>query len=325
MNRVFAAFESQRGPEDLTGLCLRLLSEQKKTWPDLRQGYEALERIREREIACSSFSVRLQYNPGRIKSSLADVDKKAVNARPCFLCRDNLPEEQMGIGFADGYLILCNPAPVFFSHLTISHREHRRQDMAGNVDAFLRLSDALGDAWIVLYNGPKCGASAPDHLHFQAVPKGSMPIEAEITKENKLMRVRETDGIQLSRAVSLGREILVLDGDDRAPLAAALKDVLLALKATLRAEEEPMMNMIGFMDKGKKRLLVFPRRKHRPDAFFREGDDRIVISPGVVEMGGVFVTPAERDFGRLDAAAVEGILREVCLDERIVDKVLEAL
>jgi hypothetical protein len=134
MNRIFAAFESGRGPEDLTGLCLKLLSKQKKTWSDLHQGYEALKKIREREIACKGFSVRLQYNPGRMKSSLANVENKVVNVRPCFLCRDSLPEEQRGIAFQEEYLILCNPAPVFPSHFTVCHQDHRRQSMAENIE-----------------------------------------------------------------------------------------------------------------------------------------------------------------------------------------------
>jgi hypothetical protein len=340
MNRVFAAFESGGGPEDLTGLCLKLLSEQKKTWPDLHQGYEALKQIRERQIACKGFSVRLQFNPGRMKSSLANVENKAVNKRPCFLCRDNLPEEQRGIVFEKEYLILCNPAPVFPSHLTVCHQDHRRQSMSENVASFLQLIDNLGDPWIALYNGPKCGASAPDHLHFQAVMKGVMPIETEmnypaassgiwargaIRSEKRLTEVRKANGVRLSRARGLGREILVLDGDDKAALGAALQDLLLALKRVLRSEEEAMMNVAAFSSKGKIHLLVFPRGKHRPEAFFREGDDRILVSPGVVEMGGVFVTPVERDFEKLDAAAVEAILKEVCLDEKIVDKVVEAL
>jgi hypothetical protein len=325
MTRVFAAFEGGRGSEDLAGLCLKLLSEQKKTWPDLHQGYEALKKIRERQIACKGFSVRLQFNPGRMKSSLANVENKVVSVRPCFLCRGSLPEEQRGIVLEKEYLILCNPAPVFPSHLTICHLEHRHQSVADNAHSFLQLINDLGDAWIVLYNGPKCGASAPDHLHFQAAMGGVMPIEREIRLENRLALVRETDGVRLSRARGLGREILVLDGEDKGALTGALQDLLLALKTVLCSEEEAMMNVVGFRSKGKIYLLVFPRRKHRPDAFFRKGDDRIVVSPGVVEMGGVFVTPLERDFERLDAAAVEGILREVCLDEKIVDRVIEAL
>jgi hypothetical protein len=325
MNRIFAAFESRQNSNDLTRLCLDLLSQQKKTWSDLHQGYEALDKVREREIACRGFSVHLQYNPGRINSSLADVDKKTVSVRPCFLCRNNLPEKQRGIVFEKEFLILCNPAPVFPSHLTICHREHRPQSMAENAVTFLQLIADLGDAWILLYNGPKCGASAPDHLHFQAVERGSMPIETQIIEENRLDTIREARGVQLSRARGLGREILVLDGDDRDALAVGLIDVLFTLKAILLSDEEAMVNVVGFHSMGKTRVLVFPRKKHRPEVFFRAGDDRIVVSPGAVEMGGVFVTPVERDFERLDAPTVEGILEEVCLDEKIMDRVIEAL
>ena len=325
MSRIFAVFDNGKEPEHLTRLCHELLSEQKRGWPDLFQGYEILTQVRQREIVCQGFSVFLQYNPGRIKNSLADVDKKAVELRPCFLCPDNLPERQRGILYRKEYLILCNPAPVLSSHLTISHLEHRPQTMAENTHDFIQLIQDLGDAWTTLYNGPRCGASAPDHLHFQAVKRGALPVEAEIMREGRLARFFETGGVRISRAKGLGREIIVLEGEDGAALATVLRAVIRAMKSVLRPEEEVMMNIVGLLSNGKMRLLVFPRQKHRPDAFFEKGEGRIVVSPGAVEMGGIFVTPMDRDFKRLDAPAVEGILKEVCMDGRVVDKIMESL
>ena len=325
MNRIFAVFENGQSPGELTRLCLDFLSEQKKAWPDLRQGYEMLKQMREREIVCGGFSVHLQYNPGRIVSSLASVEKKAVSVRPCFLCQNNLPEKQREIILEKDYLILCNPAPVLSSHLTICHREHRPQSLLENVGSFLRLIEAFGSSWTILYNGPRCGASAPDHLHFQAVKRGSMPIEEDIFKKDRVDTIREVDDVQVSRAKGLGREILILDGEHRKALTRELKNILLALKRVLPSEKEAMINVLGLRSEGKTRLLVFPRRKHRPEAFFKEGGDRIIVSPGAVEMGGIFVTPVERDFDRLDAPAVKGILNEVCLEGEVMDAVTEAL
>ncbi len=325
MSRVFASFDNGRDRGQLTRLCLELLVEQKKTWPELYRAYETLRQVRQREIAFRRFSILLQFNPGRIKNSLADVDKKAVEQRPCFLCEDNLPEEQKAILYRKEYLILCNPAPVLPSHFTISHLEHRPQSMAENAHALVQLIQDLGDAWTVLYNGPKCGASAPDHLHFQAVRRGTLPIETQIAEKGALAEPLEAGGALISRAQGLGREIIVLDGEERDALAHALRKVLLAMKRVLRSEEEVMMNIAGLSSDGKMRLLVFPRQKHRPDSFFSQGADRIVISPGIMEMGGIFVTPVERDFDRLSAAVVEGILREVCMDGSVVDEVMEAL
>ena len=198
--------------KSLPELCLELLSEQKKTWPDLREGYESLKDVRERDLPCRGFSVRLQYNPGRIKSSLADVSEKNVNERRCFLCLDHLPEGQKGILYRSEYLILCNPMPVFSSHFTVSHLDHRLQAIAEHIDTFLQLMADFGSGWTVLYNGPKCGASAPDHLHFQAAPSGQMPIEKEIREEKRLTLMKQVDGVLLYRVRDLGREVIILEG-----------------------------------------------------------------------------------------------------------------
>ncbi len=324
---TFDGWESYPEPhaervKNLPGLCLELLSEQKKTWLDLREGYESFKDIRERDIFCRGFSVRLQHNPGRIKSSLADVGEGNRNERQCFLCLDHLPEGQKGILYGSDYLILCNPMPVFPSHFTISHLDHRRQNIAEHIDSLLQLMADFGFGWTVLYNGPKCGASAPDHLHFQAVPSGQMPIEKEIREEKRLTLIKQVDGVLLYRVRDLGREVIILEGDDPMAVGSAFKGFLNTLKKVLLTDEEAMMNIAGFYKERKWRLVIFPRRKHRPEAFFSEGDGRVVVSPGVIDMGGVLITPAEKDFERLDAAAVDGIYREVSLEGKTVERAI---
>ena len=90
--------------------------------------------------------------------------------------------------------------PVFSPHFTVSHLDHRPQAIAEQIDAFLRLMADFGSGWTVLYNGPRCGASAPDHLHFQAVPSGQMPIEKEILEKKRLALITPVDGVSpLSR------------------------------------------------------------------------------------------------------------------------------
>ena len=320
-----ATFDGAGSPKSLPGLCLELLSEQKKVWLDLLKGYESLKDVRERDIPCSGFSVRLQHNPGRIKSSTADVSEKSANERQCFLCLNHLPEEQKGILYRSDYLILCNPMPILSAHLTVSHVDHRHQAVDEHIDALLQLMVDFGSGWVVLYNGPKCGASAPDHLHFQAVLSGQMPIEKDIREQKRLALTKQMGGVLLYRVKGLGREVMMIEGDDPVAVAAAFNGFLKALRKGLLLDEEPMMNIAGFHEKRKWRLVIFPRRKHRPDAFFKEGNDRVVVSPGVIDMAGVLVTPVERDFERLDAAAVENIYREVSLDEKTVERAIRAL
>jgi ribosomal protein S18 acetylase RimI-like enzyme/diadenosine tetraphosphate (Ap4A) HIT family hydrolase len=320
--KTYATFDG--GEASLSGLCFELLSEQKRSWKDLRAGYESLANVKERDLSCARFSIRLQYNPVRIKSSLAAIGEKEIHERRCFLCVDHLAERQKGILYGNEYLILCNPMPVFPSHLIVSHLDHRRQAIAGQIGLFLRLAADFSSDWTILYNGPKCGASAPDHLHFHVIPSGQMPIEREIYRKNRAPLVKRGGGVLLDRLRGLGREVVLLEGDDPMAVESLLKEFLNGLKKVLLVDEEPMVNIAGFQKEGKWRLLVFPRRKHRPEAFFREGD-RVVISPGVIDMGGLLITPVEKDFKRLDRVEVESIYREVSLDERTVKHVIGGL
>ena len=321
--KTYTAFEE--GEESLPGLCLRLLSEQRRSWQGLREGYESLKNVRERDLSCGRFSVRLQYNPGRIKSSLADVGERKANEGRCFLCLDRLPEGQKGILYRNEYLILCNPMPVFPDHLIVSHLDHRLQAIEEHIDRFLQLMGDFGSDWMVLYNGPKCGASAPDHLHFHASPSGQMPIEKEMHAGNSITLTKQVDGALLYRLRDLGREALVLEGDDPTAVGSAFGRLLKTLKKILLIDEEPMMNIAGFQNEGKWRLVIFPRRKHRPEAFFRKGDARVVVSPGVIDMGGLLITPVEKDFEGLGRADVEKIYGEVSLEEKTVGHVITAL
>ncbi len=321
---TYGAF-NEGASKPLSHLCFKLLSEQKRTWDDCRRGYESLKGMREREIVCGGFSVRVQHNPGRMKSSLADVREKAVSERPCFLCFHNLPKEQKAIVYRDEYAVLCNPMPVFPSHLTISHVRHRPQSITDSIHIFFSLMADLGDRWTVLYNGPKCGASAPDHLHFQAGSAGLMPIEGEIKKGTDRCAVAEIAGVYVESRKNLGRQVIVFKGREPASVETVVLHFFSSLRKVVVGEEEPMMNVAGFHREEVFTLAVFPRRAHRPAAFFAEGNERIVVSPAVVEMGGVIVTPVEKDFERLDADIVKAIYREVSLEEETVDAALTEL
>lgn len=323
--KTYATFQEGKESKSLSVLCMELLTEQKETWRTLSNGYESLKNIRVRDVCCTGFSVRLQNNAGRIRSTLARVGERTTSDEPCFLCLDKLPEGQKGIFYRGEYLILCNPMPVFSSHLTVANVSHRRQSLGSHINTFLQLMADFGPGWTVLYNGPRCGASAPSHLHFQAVPKGRLPIEAELLERARLLLITQFDGVSLYQCKNLGREAIVLEGRERIPLSDAFEKIVVALKEVLCTDEEPMMNVAGSATEEGWRFVVFPRRKHRPAVFFREGDSRVVVSPGVVEMAGVIVTPVERDFEGLDAKIVEGIYEEVSLEGRAVEKALKTI
>jgi hypothetical protein len=309
----------------LADLAAALLERQKKTWPGLTVGYEALGEARLREIRGDGWGVKIQFNPRRIVSSGAKVDPETIRRRPCFLCPDHLPPEQQAILYRGDYLVLCNPMPIFPGHLTIAHRRHLPQSLPENVLTFLRLAADFGPHMTIFYNGPRAGASAPDHLHFQAAPAGLMPVEKEVLDPRKRTGARRRNGVEICRTVGLARGILVIEGKEEGAVAAAVGEVLGLLGRQATSDGEPMLNIFCTRTGGGWRLILFPRLKLRPAAYFLEGEERLLISPGAVDMGGMIITPMEKDFHTLTPDLVRGIYREVAFDDAAVEALLDAV
>ena len=312
--RVRASFTAAGDGASVLGmLCRQLLDEQRESWPEYGGACESLGDTREREIACSGFSVRLIYNPGRSINTLAAVTPEEISERPCFLCADNLPAGQTAVLYRDDFLILANPRPVVPFHLTVAHRAHRPQSLYESIDNFLLLTKDIAPDFTTLYNGPRCGASAPDHLHFQAVPSGCMPVENELLAREKFFVVNGTDHATVSSGRGLGRGITLVEGRNAGDVSHAFRELIHTYRSETDRDDEPMINVIGLYMNSNFTLAVFPRRAHRPAAFFRQNDQRIMVSPAVMEMGGIIVTPSESDFDRLDSETIEAIYREVSL------------
>ncbi len=322
--KLFAKYDAGAGPS-LSRLCAELLANQKETWPELAAGCETLRSVRLREIQGAAFSVQVQFNPGRMASSAAPVDPESIRKRPCFLCFDHLPSAQRAVLYGGEFLVLCNPAPIFPGHYTVSALRHVPQAIVDHIGAFLSLAQDLSGEFIIFYNGPRCGASAPDHFHFQAAPAGAIPIEKTLAAEGRKKRIGSVGNVALFRGADLGREVLVLEGRGAAGIEAVLRDLIGEMKTLLAEPGEPMMNVLCSHGPEGWRLTLFPRRSHRPRAFYRSGNGQLLISPGSVDMGGLLIAPRERDFETLDAAAVETIFREVSLDGETALRAAEAL
>jgi hypothetical protein len=323
--KIFAVFDLKSPKSSLPELAVRLLDGQKETWPQLTAGYSSLDSIRLREVRCGGYSVWLQFNPGRIVSTGAKVDAQSIRERRCFLCVQNLPAPQNGILYRDEFLILCNPAPIFREHFTISHVDHVPQLFSNSVVRFLELARDLSPRYTVFYNGPRCGASAPDHMHFQASPSGTIPVEEAAREKSRRMRRKHVRGVEILTLADFGRKVIVLESQQIERLGHVLLDLLEALPAATGTKEEPMMNLLCSYGDSAWRVILFPRSKHRPDAYFKEGDERILISPAAVDIGGLIVTPLEKDFNTVDARTVEGIFREVSLPRATVEAAIEEL
>ena len=325
VGRCCAVFDGRGDAPALVDLAEALLKRQKEDWRDLAAGYAALGAVRTREIRGEGWRVVVQFNPRRIVSSGARLDPEAVRQRPCFLCPDHLPPEQEAIAYRNDWLILCNPMPIFPGHLTIANRSHLPQSLPDHIGTFLRLAADFGPGTTLFYNGPRAGASAPDHLHFQAAPAGSTPVEMEICAPRKRAGTRHRSGVTIFRTVELGRGALVVEGGEADAVATATREAIAALGRFTPSAGEPRLNLLGRRTGEGWRLILFPRRKHRPAAYFREGDEGLLVSPGAVDMGGVLITPREEDFWKLTPELVAEIYREVAFDDVTAEAVLDSL
>lgn len=287
-----------------------LLEQQLVTWETARRNYAALSGVQVKELEVRGIGYKVQFNPARIVSSGAKVDAKSIQERKCFLCPENLPREQAGIPFAGRYQILVNPFPIFPRHLTIPDTSHVPQRIEERLGDMLELAKALTD-YTIFYNGPRCGASAPDHAHFQAGSRGFMPIEWQ-WRDLVAGRLASCGAAILWQLDDAPRTTLVIESADKEDVLALFNRIyrLLPVKP---GEEEPMMNLLAWYDATDWKLCIFPRSKHRPACYSAEGEARLLSSPASVDLGGVFITPVEQDFHKITAADVERILGEVCL------------
>ena len=288
--------------------------EQLSEWSLARQNYEALSKVRTKEFSFGDFSIRVQFNPARIVSSAAKVDAKSIQERKCFLCPSNLPPEQRGLPICGNYQILVNPFPIFPVHLTIPDIAHIEQLIFDRYEDMLDIAAELND-FVIFYNGAKCGASAPDHIHFQAGNKGFLPIENDL-KNISRKQIYSGDKISVSTPENYLRNMFIIESDNKSAISDIFKKIYSSLEIK-ENESEPMLNILTWRENKKWISCIIPRKAHRPECFFAEGDSNILISPASVDMGGVFITPLEKDFEKITADDVKKILEEVCFNEKL--------
>ena len=321
--KIFASFNPHSPGESLANLSISLLEQQKKEWPQLADAYASMSSAKVRAIDCKDFPVELQWNPKRIVSASAKVDETSVRERKCFLCSENQPREQKGVLYRDDFVILCNPAPIFLRHYTIAHRQHIPQKINGFIRTFVVLAKELSPQFTVFYNGPQCGASAPDHMHFQASPSGSIPVERDSEDAQRRLLKKQIGSVSFITLRKYGRRVLLLESGDEKELESCLAGLLVTMKKVLSATEEPMVNILCSFRKNSWRVIVYPRRKHRPAVYFLKGESQVIISPAAVDLGGLIITPIEKDFYRVDAKLIENIFEEVCVGEDMFERIIK--
>jgi len=291
-----------------------LFSSQLNEWELARVNYRQLTGVRTRSIEYGTFKILVQFNPERIRSSSAKVDAKSIEARPCFLCSENRPAAQRGVAFEKNLTILVNPFPIFTRHLTIPSEYHIDQRILQNFGTMLLLAEAIPD-FVVFYNGPQCGASAPDHLHFQAGSKGFMPLETDFINGIHTRLLNVNNGIELWHWNNYLRGIVTMRGNDKDKLVNIFQSFYRKFSSVQNANPEPLLNILACHNDGGWIIHIIPRKVHRPVQFFQDGDEKILLSPASVDLGGVIITPREEDFLKITKDDVTDIFRQVCLDE----------
>lgn len=295
----------------------RLLVQQKESWPLLRRNDAALGRMASRSFSFGEFQVIARFNPERIRSSAAKTDEESVRKRACFLCSHNRPNEQQGIDFNGKYTILINPFPIFHEHLTVPLNGHLPQEIRPYFPDMLELGRQLPD-FTIFYNGPRCGASAPDHLHFQAGTGKVMPTDLELDRITALhgeLLFQDRQIIIHAVGQAYLRKFIVLWSASADELTRRFGQIMEILEE--RGQEgEPMVNILSAYRDGYWHVILFPRDLQRPRQFFEEGGRRLIISPASVELGGLAILPRKEDFEKLTKADLADIYSQVTMNER---------
>ena len=300
----------------------RFFNRQLEMWEDARHRFRDLKHVEVRQL---SDQLKVQFNPARIVSTGAKIDKHTLGERPCFLCERNRPKEQMTKQIDDHFQLLVNPFPILPVHFTIPATKHQPQSIYRHYGEMHRLL-SLHSELMVFYNGPKCGASAPDHLHFQAGTSGVLPLQ---TNWHRLSR-NLTDVISLTdeEKISVLRDFLVPafviiskseDSDEE------LFHRLYRSMPMRGDESEPMMNIIAWRKGDEFISVVIPREKHRPDAYFAEGEDQMMVSPGALDMAGLIITPREEDFSKINLDKATALLRECGISAEKMEAIVSNL
>ena len=285
----------------------RFFNRQMEKWADARHRFRDLKHVETHQL---SDQLKVQWNPARIVSTGAKIDKKTLGDRPCFLCDKNRPKEQISKQIDERFLLLVNPFPILPIHFTIPARKHQPQSIYknyGEMHRFLSLHSEL----MVFYNGPKCGASAPDHLHFQAGTSGILPLQANWQRLSRnltdIISLNDDEKIALIHDFVVPAFVIISKSEDSDEV---LFQRLYKSMPVRGDETEPMMNIIAWRKGDEYISVVIPREKHRPEAYFAEGDAQMMVSPGALDMSGLIITPREEDFRKLTEESATAILQE---------------
>ena len=310
----------------------KFVGDQLSLWPLACSNFRALKDVKVREIEVGGLTVKLQFNPARMISSAAKLNKEDIAKRRCFLCRENRPVEQIMLKFEGRknkkYDILVNPYPIFPDHLVIAKSNHTDQSIWHRYVDMLDLARKY-TGYTFFYNGPKSGASAPDHHHFQGAPKGLMPLENDvnacISKDDVTLEyLTSVQDASLYHYKRFTTGVFVLRAET-AKSAAKLFYRLLDCAELPEGEPEPLFNLFSWWADGEFRSIVVFRRSHRSHHYFSDGPDHLTMSPGCADMAGVFIVPVPDEYEKISSELLTEMVAEVSVSNEVESKMLERL
>ncbi len=308
----------------LSDQAIALVNHQKADWSLAHENYRQLSQVRTKSFRFGNSRIDCQFNPQRVRSSSADTSPEGILLRDCFLCAGNRPVIQKGILFGTDFIILTNPYPIFPFHLTIVHQKHCPQQIEGNLEPFLELTCAL-EKFTVFYNGPQCGASAPDHLHFQAGVRKYCPLEEALENMDDMHAeiLVDRDPVRIFAGESCARRFLILRSENKACLIRWITLIIRLLERGTK--NEPMLNLLSWFEKKEWKVLLFPRGMQRPWQYYADDHAKLLISPAAVELGGLVVLPREEDFLKITCRDLRDIYSQVTLSETDFDLLKQKL
>ena len=301
----------------------RFFNRQLEKWEAARQRYHDLRSAKTRELVVGTYSIQVQWNPARMVSTGAKMDQKTIAERPCFLCEKNRPKEQIKKEVDGQYELLVNPFPILQQHFTIPSLKHQPQRILDSYGEIHKLLEEYPEM-MVFYNGPQCGASAPDHAHFQAGTSGLLPLQKSWQRlsRNLTPLISLNDDEDISLIDEYPCTALLIRSRSQYGDEQLFRRLYEALPAT---EPEPMMNIVSWRSNDDFLSVVFPRTKHRPDCYYKEGNEQFIISPGALDMAGLIITPRQENYERLTPEKALGILDEITLKGEPLQQLIDSL
>lgn len=305
----------------------QFVQEQLSQWPLAADNHKALDNVHVREVDVNGLTVKLQFNPARMISSAAKLSKDDIAKRKCFLCVENRPSVQMNIPFegcsGHQYHILVNPYPIFANHLVVAKSTHQDQAISGRYEDMLKLTKAFPECSFY-YNGPRCGASAPDHHHFQGVPRGIMPLEVSVDAKDFLNEVLTYGDAALYNYDNFSNGIFVITSQT-AGSSSYLFDKLMSAADIPDEDIEPRINLFSWWTGHEYRTIVYFRRCHRSHHYFSDGPDHLTMSPGCADMAGIFIVPVEEEYHKITPELLSEMIEEITISKEDQDRILERL